>query len=580
MLVVYVKSTTVRAGNRSYRYLTLVESFRDGTRVRQRVVARLGEESELVATGELDRIVTALSARLGRSGTEELSAEKAPAFGGVAAVAAYFSRLSLDELFDAAGRQRRARLVKDAVLAMVANRLLLPTSKRRAITDWLGSDVALPEDIASPSLDQCYRALDVIADNKDAIETHCYSRLTNLANLDLRLCCYDVTSTYFEGDVRESPRFPSKAFGFSRDHRQDRPQVVIGLLVTGDGIPIAHHVFAGNTNDASTLPKVMADLQARFGVGKIALVCDRGLINEENLTQVAACGFDHVMATRLHRDPEVQAVLEEVSRDSAAFIEMHNPDCRVAEIEREGKRYVVAESDERKVRDDHRREELLQRTEERLIALQVRVRSGRLRDPAKIGAATERILSSSGVARCFEMTIKDGFFSWSYDQDRLHYEEDLLAGRYVLTTSLSNKDASAIDVVRHYRSLERVERRFRVLKDFLGLRPIYHFTEKRVRGHIALCVLASVIEAVMARDLEAHHVMDPDLADQAISPRRALARARAHPLRRTLGHGREVAQGDHPTGPVPKRDPRRLRGRHLQLAITTQRLIHPTGAMW
>lgn len=398
MLVVYVKSTTVRAGNRSYRYLTLVESFRDGTRVRQRVVARLGEESELVATGELDRIVTALSARLGRSGTEELSAEKAPAFGGVAAVAAYFSRLSLDELFDAAGRQRRARLVKDAVLAMVANRLLLPTSKRRAITDWLGSDVALPEDIASPSLDQCYRALDVIADNKDAIETHCYSRLTNLANLDLRLCCYDVTSTYFEGDVRESPRFPSKAFGFSRDHRQDRPQVVIGLLVTGDGIPIAHHVFAGNTNDASTLPKVMADLQARFGVGKIALVCDRGLINEENLTQVAACGFDHVMATRLHRDPEVQAVLEEVSRDSAAFIEMHNPDCRVAEIEREGKRYVVAESDERKVRDDHRREELLQRTEERLIALQVRVRSGRLRDPAKIGAATERILSSSGVA--------------------------------------------------------------------------------------------------------------------------------------------------------------------------------------
>jgi transposase len=89
-------------------------------------------------------------------------------------------------------------------------------------------------------------------------------------------------------------------------------------------------------------------------------------------------------------------------------------------------------------------------------------------------------------------------------------------------TSLSPNDARAIDVVRHYRSLERVERRFRVLKDFLGLRPIRHFTEKRVRGHIALCVLAAVIEAVMTRDLEAHRLMDPDLKDQVLSPRRAL----------------------------------------------------------
>ena len=196
------------------------------------------------------------------------------------------------------------------------------------------------------------------------------------------------------------------------------------------------------------------------------------------------------------------------------------------------------------MRDDHRREELLHRSRRGAWTPRKEASArGGCRDPAKIGAATERILSSSGVARCFEMTIKDGFFSWSYDQDRLHYEEDLLAGRYVLTTSLSNKDASAIDVVRHYRSLERVERRFRVLKDFLGLRPIYHFTEKRVRGHIALCVLASVIEAVMARDLEAHHVMDPDLADQAISPRRALReleRIRSVELSGTDGRSRKV----------------------------------------
>jgi len=102
------------------------------------------------------------------------------------------------------------------------------------------------------------------------------------------------------------------------------------------------------------------------------------------------------------------------------------------------------------------------------------------------------------------------------------FDYSSLAGRFVLLTSLSTMDASSVDVVRHYRSLERVERRFRVLKDFLGLRPIFHFTEKRVRGHIALCVLAAVIEAVMARDLETHRVMDPDLPDQVLSARRAL----------------------------------------------------------
>ena len=544
-----MKSTTVRAGNKSYRYLTLVESYREGSRVRQRVVARLGEESELIASGELGRIVDSLSGRLSRPGSAELVAESAPSFGGVAAVAVYFSRLGLCELFAAAGRRRRALVVPDAVFAMVANRLLLPSSKRRTVTDWLEEDVALPEELSVPSLDQCYRALDVLAENKGGLETHLYVRLTDLTNLDLRLCCYDVTSSYLEGDPRPSERFPSKAFGYSRDHRGDRPQVVIGLLVTGDGIPIAHHVFPGNTADVSTLPGVMADLQSRFGVGRIALVCDRGLINEENLASVASHGFDHVMATRLHRDPDVLAVLGAAASDGVSWTEMTRPSCSVAEINHEGRRYVVVASPERKARDDHRREELLARTEEGLIALAARVREGRLKDSAKIGAAAERILSGSGVARVFRTTISEGVFLSSYDAAALRYEEELLAGRYVLLTSLSQEDASALDIVRHYRSLERVERRFRVLKDFLGLRPIYHFTEKRVRGHIALCVLAAVIEAVMTRDLEAQRVMDPDLNDQVLSPRRALrelSRIRAVRLIGADGTPRQVVTRPSP----------------------------------
>jgi len=515
----HVKITTVRGDKRTYRYLNLVESFRENGRVAHRVVARLGEADEMKASGELARLVAALGQHLDGA-RSDLTFQSAPSIGATAAVHDYFVRLGLDELFSVFGAGRRAQNLADTILAMLANRLVEPSSKRRAITDWLDRDVVLPAGVATPSLDQCYRALDALCATTSALETHCFERLTDLTNLDLRLCCYDLTSSYLEGDPKTSLRFPSKAFGYSRDKRNDRPQVVIGLLVTGDGTPIAHHVFAGNTKDSSTLDGVMADLQRRFGVGRIALVADRGLISEANLESVSAAGFDHVMATRLHRDNDVTAVLEK----AATLKSWVNVDdtTRACEITHDARRYVVVDSSERHRRDEHRREELLTRTEDQLIALGDRVRSGRLVDPAKIGAASDRILRDSGVARCFVTRIAEGSFSWDYDQNALHYEEALLEGRYVITTSLSKAQASTAQVVRHYKSLLNVERRFRVLKDFLALRPIHHFTENRVRGHIALCVLAAVIESLMGRDLASAKVIDPDLADQFISPRRAL----------------------------------------------------------
>lgn len=518
----HVKVSTVRTGKKTYRYLTLAESYRDEFgRPRQRIVARIGEVAEMTSTGELERIVDALSAQLGR-GSSSLTAESAPSFGAMAACDAYFSRLDLNGLFDSVGKRRRSSGLSDAVFAMVGNRLVDPSSKRRCVTDWLGSDAALPDGRSVPSLDRLYRALDAVANAKDEIEAHCFTELCNLTNLDLRLVCYDLTSTYFEGDERASVRFASKAFGFSRDHRGDRPQVVIGLLVTSDGIPIAHHVFSGNTADRSTLPGVMADLQARFGVGRIALVADRGLISEENLAEVAANGFDHVLATRLHRDAAVKAVLEAATEEHAVWVSVGDDGTRATEVTYEQRRYVVVDSPSRHVRDDARRIELLARTEERLIALAERVRAGRLVDPAKIGAAADRILRDSGVGRCFRTTITHGLFIWDYDEEAMRYEESLLAGRYVITTSLDEKTASTGQVVSHYKSLQNVERRFRVLKDFLALRPVFHYTERRVRGHIAVCVLAAVIEAVMARDLRQAKITDPNLEDQALSARRAL----------------------------------------------------------
>ncbi len=533
--VVYVKKTIRRRGNKTYTYLSLVEAARVDGRVTHRTLLRLGEATALRESGQLDRIIAALQDHADGTwlNAAELDAQAAPGFGAIAAVRAVFERLGLDEHFDQVGGRRRSGRLSDTVFVMVANRLLAPASKRRTVIEWVDGDVELPAGVSAPSIDQCYRAIDAVADVIAATETHLFARLTSLMNLELRWCCYDLTSTYFETTaVDPDGKFPSKRYGYSRDKRRDRPQVMIGLLVTGDGIPIAHRVFDGNTNDASTMPTVMTELQARFGVGRIALVADRGLISENNLADVAAAGFDHVIATRLHRDADVATVLAQAAEADTVWVSAGG-ERTACEIDLDGRRHVVVDSPPRRRRDDRRREELLERTEDKLIALTERVRAKRLVDAAKIGAAAQRILGPSPVSRCFTTTIGDGRFGWDYDQTALDYEQRLLAGRYVLTTSLTTTQASTADVVAHYQSLANVEHRFRVMKDFLGLRPVYHWTEQRVRGHIAVCVLAAVIEAVIANHLQTAGIEDPNLDGQIITPRRALAelnRIRIHHL--------------------------------------------------
>ena len=525
----FVKTSRVKRDNKTYEYLTIVEAVREGSKTGHRVLFRLGEAEALRRSGELDRIVAALRAHCAEpvGGAEamvavsSLTAETAPAVGALAALAAVWGRLGLEEWFAKLGAERGAEVLEHAVFAMVANRLVAPTSKRR-LPEWVATEVVAPAGFVAPSAEQYYRALDAVADAKEATETQLYSTLTDLTNLDLRLVCYDLTSTYFEADGRPSARFPSRAFGYSRDHRSDRPQVVIGLLCTGDGIPIAHHVFAGNTADVSTLGEVLADLQRRFGVGPICVVADRGLISEANVEVVAASGFDHVIATRLHRDPTCAAALEASASTDARWVPV--PDARSAACDvtlADGRRCVVVASFERWERDTLRTAELVVRTEAKLLALERRVRDGGLVDAAKIGRAAQRILGASAVARLFDVEIDRGRFLYHYDEAAFVYE-DLLAGRYVLTTSLGTDQATTAQVVANYRSLLEVERRFRVLKDFLHLRPVRHWTEPRVRAHVAVCVYAAVVEALIARALRNADVRDPDLEDQHLSAERAL----------------------------------------------------------
>lgn len=518
----FVKTTRRKRGDKVYEYLSLVESVRKGTKNTHRTLLRLGEVTALRETGQLGRIIAALERHLQkeRVDLDSLAAEEAPAVGGVAAAQVVWERLGLGGFFTQVGAERGAQALADAVFAMVANRLVAPCSKR-GLPEWTTGDVVMPSGWSSPSLDQYYRALDAVADVKAETEEHLYRRLCDLTNLNLRLVCYDLTSTYFEGSTQSSERFPSQAFGYSRDHRPDRPQIVIGLLCTTDGIPIAHHVFAGNTNDATTFPGVLDDLTKRFAVGRICLVADRGLISRANLETVTQAGFDHLLATRLRRDPTTGQALAALDQDMV-WVEIPQPGTRATDVTLEdGTRTVVVESDRRVRRDTQLISELIAAVETRLLGLEHRVRTGRLKDPAKIGRAAQRILNTPRVGRLFDLEIGPGRFLYHYNEQAQAYEK-LLAGRYVLTTSLTPAQATTSEVVTAYRQLQTVENRFRVLKDFLRLRPIRHWTEKRVRGHVAICVYAALLETLITQALTTADVRDPDLQHQHLTANRAL----------------------------------------------------------
>ncbi len=262
--LVFVKTTRVRRGNKTYEYLSLVERSAMAT-LGHHVLFRLGEAEALRSSGELDRIITALAGP--RRRTAGWPSTSWPptlrlAVGAVAAVRPLWHRLGLDAWFATVGAERAPKCWSTRCWPWS------PTGWRpvfeAAPARMGGTDVVMPVGFEAPSLEQYYRALDAVADTKDATEAHLYaahrSRQLGSApgllrpHLDL---LRGLTATV--GPV------PVAAFGHSRDHRSDRPQVVIGLLCTGDGIPVAHHVFAGNTADVSTLPAVLEDLQDRFG---------------------------------------------------------------------------------------------------------------------------------------------------------------------------------------------------------------------------------------------------------------------------------------------------------------------------
>lgn len=426
--------------------------------------------------------------------SEHVSVEQARAAGAVHVGHQMWQQLGLNEILTAAGLSSRACRLSEA---MTLNRLIAPLSEH-AMPDWIRS-TALADivggDFSGLNDEALYRNLDQLHPHREGIERALAEREKSLFHLDDTLYLYDLTSTYFEGQADSNPQAKR---GYWRDQRPDCKQVLVGLVLDGDGFPKAHEVFEGNRQDRSTVQEMLQSLEKRTGKKPgCTVVVDRGMAYEENLQQIQASGHHYLVAGR---QPERNAWLEEFENDEEWEEVIRQPSPRnpgqkksQVQIKRRQKGsevYILCSSAGREQKDRAIREKHEQRLQQDLAALQTRLQKGHLKQTEKIYEAIGRLKERyPRVARYYRIEYDaDGkSFSWQQDIAKKAIAEKLDGG-YVLKTD--RQDMTADEIWRTYMLLTRVEAAFRAMKSPLRERPIFHHLQDRTQTHIFLCVLA------------------------------------------------------------------------------------------
>jgi transposase len=510
-----------------HEYVRVVESVRENGRVKQKVVLNLGRRDSLLT------ILPLLQRFLQGDDTPPLQhdgpiqALEASTWGPVLVVRHFFEQLGFWQLLDSCRRWPRLQADEDPdddwpsrALALIANRLVRPVSEH-ALAGWLETDYVCDRvgrrylahwkqqgrvRVDLTVLQYWYRTLDHLILNQAKIELALYGRLRDLFHFQPDLVFYDLTSTYFEG---HGPATLAK-HGYSRDGKPRNVQVVVGVVMVA-GWPIAHHVWAGNTRDSKTVAEVVKDLTQRFQFRQVVFVGDRGMVTEKNLDvlQTADGDWGFLLGMTRRQNPEAEALIDRVIEDAwldcpsgingrEATLQQRT---RVQEVscERDGVRVFVVDSDERRAYEQRQREKAMGRVRLGLEKLQTRVSQGRLKDPAKIGAAAQRILSRHHGHRYYAWWLVEGQFEFEEHPVNLPREKKY-EGKYLIQTD--QIDLTPQDAVAQYKDLNEVERGFRSLKDPIGMRPIWHHKERRVRAHIFVAALSFLIERMLERALK------------------------------------------------------------------------------
>ena len=492
----YIRTTTRRNKDGSVvRYLQIAESVWDAAQQRSqtRVLYNLGREDALDAEA-LRRLAESLLrvaapealARLKDSPeAAPLQMEWAKDYGGLRALRALWEELGLaDEVARSCGERPSAAQLAEAAFLIVANRALAPESKLGVHERWL-RDVHWPaaEEL---QLHHLYLALDLLAEEKARLEKEIFFRVADLLSADVDLVFYDTTSVYFETEEEDEGE-GLRRWGHSKDYRPGAPQIVVGLAITREGLPVKSWIWPGNTADVSTVEQVKCDL-AGWRLNRVVYVADGGMMSQENLTHLARGGSGYIVGVPLRKSKEAAAVLARPGRfravaENLEVKEVVHPSPEEEPVAEKRRRYVLCRNPEEAKRQKHRRDELLRELEAELTALHAR------KDEEHPKAACA--LRASRRFGAYLKTGADG--KLEIDRAKVAQEEKLDGKWLVITNDAS---LSAEDVALGYKQLLRVEESFRRLKHGIDIRPVHHRTPERIEAHVFACVLALLLERV------------------------------------------------------------------------------------
>jgi transposase len=471
---VHVATTTGVYKGKTYVTHLLRRSIRKGNTVTHETLGNLSHLPDHV----IDLIKRSLKGESFVPAADAFTITRSLPHGHVEAVLTMVRTLGLDDLIAAEPSRRR-----DLVVAMIAERLVFPSSKLANTRHWHDTTLAEELNVADATEDQLYDAMDWLLERQSAIE----KKLAKRHLSDGALVLYDVTSSYYEGKT-----CPLARFGHDRDGKTGLPIIVYGTLTDADGRPVAVQVYSGNTGDPKTVPDQVERLTKRFGLSRVVLVGDRGMLTQtqiEVLKKHPGLGWISALRSGSIRRLLADGLMVKHDLEAQRLAEITSP-------EFPGERLVACYNPQLAEQRRQKRQDLLAATEAELTALAASVAKS-VKKPetaAEIGMRAGKVINHYKMAKHFSITIRDGHLGWSRKQDAITKEE-LLDGIYVIRTSEPAERLPAADGVRSYKRLALVEQAFRCLKGVdLLVRPIHHRTADRVCAHILLCLLAYYVE--------------------------------------------------------------------------------------
>jgi hypothetical protein len=527
MHVARIKSshTDKQGREREYESRLLRHTYREDGKVRHKTIANLSKMPEAM----VDAVEAALKGQaLVPAGQAAVTVAQSLPHGHVAAVYAMAAKLCLPALLGPAGRQR------DLALALVLSRVAHPGSKLSTLAWWHDTTLGADLGIEDATTDEAYAAMDWLQERQEAIEARLARRhLAPDANPS-RMALFDLSSSWLEGS-----HCPLGARGYSRDGKKGNVQIEYGLLTDPQGRPVAVRVFEGNTADPAAFTEIAGVVKNTFGLKRMVMVGDRGMITSARIDALKELDGKYAWITAL-RAPAIKKLMADDGPLQLSLFDEQDLAEITSEEDFPGERLIACRNPALAAERARKREDLLAATGKLLAPVIARVAAGKLAGAADIGKKVGEVINKYKMAKHFDVTITAAGLAVERKQDQID-DEARLDGIYVIRTPLPEAELDAPGTVTAYKNLKYVERDFRHIKsDDLDLRPVFHRLEKRVKGHVLICMLAAYLTWHLRQAWAPLTYTDEDPPAQAspVAPAGRSASAEAKASRQHDEHGR------------------------------------------